>query len=400
MASFDQYGQPTISSNNQMGQGAGAFGYRAPRTNNSGQPYGGNGSNPAATNGNDPFGAQRNNSYWQSRVGPTGSGAPASQPPAGQQPPANNSGYDPQLVALYQQYGKSDTGAGSGITDFSYWNSKLSAPGADKQYFLNRLQSDLQGNGPDQGGGGQGGYQSPSGIPQVSYTPGQLPSTDFAVYQAPKLTQYSSIDQGGMNDLQNQALKTALTTTSLSPDVVNQMQAQLRDQAAVMQQGNEQAIRQGYATRGYEGGGLEGADIANLRNQTSSNLLDQFRNLNVNAAQQNYNDRLNALSGSEGVLGGQVNRNVSQFGATHQGQMDQEQLNQAQVQSQNAATQFALQRALEEEGMKQAAAGIGVQTRGQDIQSLLGLGQLGFNYANLNSNNQNAALNRALGITG
>lgn len=400
MSSFDQYGQPTMASNNQTGQMAGQFGYRGPRTNNSGQPYGGNGQNPAANNGNDPFSGGGGSGYWQNRVAPVqggfsgGNSQTQNQPTQAQQPSAN------PLQDLFNKYGRTDTGSGSGITDMNYWAGKINAPGADQQYYLNRLESDFQGKGPDQGGGGGGGPLDGSGIGNVSYTPGQLPQTNFATYQAPNLTMYKGLDQSGMNNLQNQALQTALTTTSLSPDVVAQMQGQLRDQAATMQKGNEQAINQNYASLGYQGGGMQGADIANLRNQSSANLLDQFRNLNVNAAQQNYNDRLNALSGSEGVLGGQVNRNVGQWNATNQGEMNQAQLNQAAVQSQNAATQFALQRALEEEGLKQAAAGIGVQTRGQDIQSLLGMNQLGFNYANMNNNNQQAALNRAIGITG
>lgn len=408
MAAFDQYGNPTImSSNQQQGQIAGGIGQRAQVNSNNLQNGG----------ASDPFAnSAGGNNYWSGQVSQpnttqqsagTMQSAPNTSAPqnsAYSPTPASttgSSGINPQLQALYNQYGITNGGAGSGLSDYSYWNSKISAPGADQQYYLNRLQSDLQGNGPDTGSGGGGGGNGPlagTGIGNVSYTPGQLPTTPFSVYQAPNLTQYQSMDQSGMNNLQNQALQTALTTTSLSPDVVNQMNAQLRDQAATMQQGNAQNIAQNYASLGYSGGGGEAADIANSQNAMTANLMDQFRNTNVNAAEQNYQDRLNALAGSNNVLSGQVNNAVNQWNAVDQGQMNQQQLNQAAIQSQNAATQYAMQVALEQEGLKQAQAGIGVQTRGQDIQSLLGLNQLGYQYANMNNNNQQNALNMALGM--
>lgn len=79
---------------------------------------------------------------------------------------------DPRLVQLFQKYNVNPTGTGTGNSDIAYWNSKMSAPGADQQYFLNRLESDFGGTGPDLGnnnltyGGQQGNlagryYQQP-----------------------------------------------------------------------------------------------------------------------------------------------------------------------------------------------------------------------------------------------
>jgi len=70
------------------------------------------------------------------------------------------------IPALLAAYGKSDTGAGSGITDANYWiNDAMKNANGDEGYVLGRLESDLQGKGPDAGGGGGtpsavGGFQN------------------------------------------------------------------------------------------------------------------------------------------------------------------------------------------------------------------------------------------------
>jgi hypothetical protein len=94
---------------------------------------------------------------------------------ANTQPQQNNlfQGMDPRLVNLFNQYGVNPTGAGTGNSDIGYWNQKITAPGADANYYLGRLGSDFAGTGPDlannanisyQPGFGQGAqrqYQQP-----------------------------------------------------------------------------------------------------------------------------------------------------------------------------------------------------------------------------------------------
>jgi len=77
-------------------------------------------------------------------------------------------GIDPRLKALYQQYGVMTPGAaGSGFTDANYWNGVLNgAAGGDWNYIADRLGKDLAGNGVDQPGPGDRGYNS---NPQQGY---------------------------------------------------------------------------------------------------------------------------------------------------------------------------------------------------------------------------------------
>lgn len=63
----------------------------------------------------------------------------------------DTSGMHP-VDAIFARYGKSDTGSGTGNTDAGYWKQKYDSTG-DK-YYLERLESDFQGNGIDSAGGG------------------------------------------------------------------------------------------------------------------------------------------------------------------------------------------------------------------------------------------------------
>ena len=75
---------------------------------------------------------------------------PTQQPSGPSWPGIDTSGINPQLVGLFQQYGVTPTGRGTGYTDIGYWNDKISAPGADSGYYLGRLQYELTHGGQDQ----------------------------------------------------------------------------------------------------------------------------------------------------------------------------------------------------------------------------------------------------------
>lgn len=85
---------------------------------------------------------------------PLGTPNPA-QPPAGSTMPT---GIDPRLSQLYQEYGVTPGGRGSGLEDWQYWqNDALNNAHGDWNYILGRLKSDLSGSGPDaKSGGGTG----------------------------------------------------------------------------------------------------------------------------------------------------------------------------------------------------------------------------------------------------
>jgi hypothetical protein len=85
---------------------------------------------------------------------PTGGASTTPTTPTPGMPP----GIDPRLAALYSQYGVTPGGAGSGLTDWSYWqNDAVSNAGGDWNYVLDRLGSDFAGTGPDKSGGASSG---------------------------------------------------------------------------------------------------------------------------------------------------------------------------------------------------------------------------------------------------
>jgi len=239
-----------------------------------------------------------------------------------------------------------------------------------------------------------GGFQFNSNLYGPAQLPFNLPTTDFATYKPGTLTRYQPRDFSQLEGTQNAALQKALQSGSLSPEVIAQMQGQLHDQALTMQKGQQQNIHQLAANQNMLGSGGEMANIQNIGNQTQQNLLGGYRDIDVAAARTNYQDILNALGMSENVMSGQLGRGLEQYRTGFGTEMAQEGLNQAGVQSQNAATQFALQRALES-----ANLGFNYNQLGQNQNQFLN--NLGFNYANLNANQSNTQMNallRALGM--
>src|SRR6185312_1767750 len=81
-----------------------------------------------------------------------GAGAPTSSAPGATLPAGMPPGIDPRLAALYQQYGVTPGGPGSGPDDWQYWqNTALPNAGGDWGYISGRLGADLAGTGPDVG---------------------------------------------------------------------------------------------------------------------------------------------------------------------------------------------------------------------------------------------------------
>jgi hypothetical protein len=73
-------------------------------------------------------------------------------------------GIDPRLADLYNTAGLTPGGQGTGFADWQYWQDKMTQPGNDPNYFINRLQADLAGTGTDQPTGTPGeGAWSKSG---------------------------------------------------------------------------------------------------------------------------------------------------------------------------------------------------------------------------------------------
>lgn len=237
-------------------------------------------------------------------------GQPQQQQPASQtqtQQPASNplyQGMNPQLVSLFQQYNQTPTGQGTGNTDIAYWNNLMSQPGADVNYYLGRLKSDFQGNGPDTGGPNQSGGPNSqfsiqnylSGMPQSNFQLSAAPNGSPINYQPTQYTQNAPFQagpvQGQMGGLIGQLLASG---GSMGPQQVAQLMGQQQDTITSSADQAKQNILGSAAMRGTSGGGSTAAQLGNVDLATMGNMSAAQRNIGAQAAQTNFNDQLNAL---------------------------------------------------------------------------------------------------------
>lgn len=138
-----------------------------------------------------------------------------------------------------------------------------------------------------------------------------------------------------------QALEYAINNPALSPAVVNQMKGQLQDQAAQMFQGNQASIAQNAASRGLTGGGWQGQQEAQNFTGLTEGLLSGYRDIDINAADQNRKNLLAALGVDAQNFGTRANILGTMMGRANS--MDNTGLGYAQL---NAQQQQALWRAL------------------------------------------------------
>lgn len=242
--------------------------------------------------------------------------------------------------------------------------------------------------GPVQAPYAAGGMSAPGGAPGTAgannntgynpYTPGQLPTTALPTYTPGQVNQFNAPNQGAMNQLQQGALAQALQSGgSMNPQVVAQMKGVQQGQGAQMLQQQQQQAAGRMASMGRGDSGL--ADVQNRRMQDAmqANLLGGFRDIDINAAQTNFNDVLRASGALDSALGREAGTASDFYKTGLAGQMSQEELNQRGVASNQDAVRFALERALAQEGLAQSAAGLGEGSRQFDIGQALARAQMG-----------------------
>ena len=259
------------------------------------------------------------------------------------------------------------------------------AGGAGNGRALARNWTPAGGNGPNPGGGGAsyGGF-GPSGnigaslaMARSVYTPGQLPTAGLKTYTPGTLSQFQAPDQSGMNSVQNQALTSALQSGgSLNPGVVAQMKGRLQEQGAGMLQQQLGRNAQSAAQRGVPMGGGEEVQARRSSDALNAALLGGYRDIDVAAAGQNFNDILGASGAMNESLGRQAGTAQNFYNTGLGGQLAQEGLNERGVTSQNAAVNYDLQRALAQEGLAQSAAGLNEGGREFDIGQELARAQM------------------------
>lgn len=162
---------------------------------------------------------------------------------------------------------------------------------------------------------GQQGSVNQQGV----YTPGTAPQFTYNPVATPAFVQPQT---RGIEQLQAQQIAQMLQSGgSMNPQIVAQMQGQLADQAALMQQQNIGQSAQSLALRGVGNqSGQFNANARDIRSNTANNLLDQYRQLNVAAAQQNQQDMLNNLGAADSFQGNLLSRAIGGFNANLSGQ--------------------------------------------------------------------------------
>lgn len=152
------------------------------------------------------------------------------------------------------------------------------------------------------------------------------PTENATQHQQAQFSQWQNQDQQQTNASQSALINAILQNPhSLSQDVVSQMKGQQQDQALLMAQQAKNAALADRAGRGMQGGG---AASRLIDNDTISNLLGGYRDIDIAKAQQDRADELNALGASEEILQGQLGRAGDQFNNLLKGQAAQAQENQ------------------------------------------------------------------------
>lgn len=254
---------------------------------------------------------------------PSGNAAAAS---AGQNGGVDVSGMNPQLVALFQKYGVTPTGQGTGNSDIAYWNAKLSAPGADQAYYLNRLESDFAGGGPDTGAGGGGGSMDLSGIipsyAQVSsigdpsalhpnidfsgnpgtpgvYTPGAITFDDIPNFTPDQLTA-AQRSGGAASSLDSLMQNITDNPTSMDQHTVDTMKAQSKDALAEQGQLNDQYTQGQAGALGIGDSPWLASERAAARRSTGQAIASQNANIDVQAGQTRQAQKIASAQAGQG----------------------------------------------------------------------------------------------------
>jgi hypothetical protein len=215
-----------------------------------------------------------------------------------------------------------------------------------------------------------------SGIGKLpTYTPYQfqernLPSyqpTQFSQFQAPDFSQF----QPGQDALIQQLLA---NPESMGANTVNQMKAGQSEAMARMLQDAQSRMGQSAARRGALGGLAAGE--RRLNEAGLSDLLGAHRDIDINAAQTNFNDRLNAMGAVEGNLASRLGRATQGYGATLQGQMAQDDAQRHAIQSALQNEQFGFNRELAQADENRFGYGSEADATKFELQKALGIGGL------------------------
>lgn len=161
-------------------------------------------------------------------------------------------------------------------------------------------------------------------------------STDYGsiatpnAYSADRFSQFAGPDQQRLAGQQADLASAILgNPQSMGPEVVSGMENAQKENALLQAKQDAMRIGAGAAARGVSGGGAELADTNRLYNTADANILAGNRAIESQAAQQNFQDRLNTMGAVNDVLNSQMGRATQAYSNTLAGQNAQANANQA-----------------------------------------------------------------------
>jgi hypothetical protein len=190
-----------------------------------------------------------------------------------------------------------------------------------------------------------------------AYTAGTMPDA----YSADKFSQFQGPDQsrleGGQADLAAAILG---RPESLTPEVIAGMKNSQKEDALL--QAKQQSMRNAAsaAARGVAGGGAAEVNDRRMYDAADSQILKSGRDIDLGAANQNFNNRLQSLGAVGDVLNSQMSRASQGYQNTLAGQSAQSGANQV-------AANSRLDVARANEANRQAAADSGLRTSQFDL---------------------------------
>ncbi len=158
---------------------------------------------------------------------------------------------------------------------------------------------------------GQPGTVNSQGV----YTAGQVPQQ---VYQQQTIPQWLQPKNPEMDMAQQQNIMGMLGSGgTMNPQVVAQLQGKSRDQAALMLQQQQGLAGASMARRGMgDSSRYNQATAHKMQSESNRGLLDQFRNIDIQAADKNRADQLAALGAADNFQNNQMSRASTGYGNT------------------------------------------------------------------------------------
>jgi hypothetical protein len=153
---------------------------------------------------------------------------------------------------------------------------------------------------------------------QGAYTPGQVPTQ---TYQQQAIPQFQAPQfQGIQNQQQSMVQQLMNNPYTLSPQVLSQMKGTNRDQAVLMEKQMLGDMRGSLGARGIDPNSAYGQSLARgVMGDTNSAILSGNRALDIQAAQTNRNDLLQAMEAGNTFQNSALQRAIGGYGATLSG---------------------------------------------------------------------------------